>query len=170
MIYFQKNQKTQIKKEENKTSIIPSSRENHCFLLSVIPALFLFILNTFFNKNGITLYVLFCHLTISCQHFPMSFHFLLFLKILFICLFIYFWLHWVLIAERRPSLVAASRLLIAVLLWSTGSRHRASVVVAHRLQSTASAVVAHGLSCSTACGIFPDQGPSPGPLHWQADS
>ena len=26
------------------------------------------------------------------------------------------------------------------------------------------------LSCSTACGIFPDQGSNPGPLHWQADS
>ena len=33
-----------------------------------------------------------------------------------------------------------------------------------------SAVVAHGLSRSAACGIFPDQGSSPCPLHWQADS
>ena len=31
-------------------------------------------------------------------------------------------------------------------------------------------VVAHGLSCSTACGIFLDQGSNPRPLHWQADS
>ena len=30
--------------------------------------------------------------------------------------------------------------------------------------------MAHGLSCSTACGIFPDQGLNPCPLHWQADS
>ena len=30
--------------------------------------------------------------------------------------------------------------------------------------------MAHGLSCSTACGIFPDQGSNPCPLHWQADS
>ena len=29
---------------------------------------------------------------------------------------------------------------------------------------------AHGLSCSAACGIFPDQGSNPCPLHWQADS
>ena len=50
-------------------------------------------------------------------------------------------------------------------LWRTGS-----VVVAHRLQSTGSVVVAHGLSCSVACGIFPDQGSSPHPLHWQVDS
>ena len=28
----------------------------------------------------------------------------------------------------------------------------------------------HGLSCSVACGIFPDQGSNPCPLHWQADS
>ena len=29
---------------------------------------------------------------------------------------------------------------------------------------------AHRLSCSAACGIFPDQGSNPCPLHWQADS
>ena len=46
----------------------------------------------------------------------------------------------------------------------------ASVVVARGLQSAGSAVVAHGLSCSAACGIFPDQGLNPRPLHWQADS
>ena len=43
-------------------------------------------------------------------------------------------------------------------LQSTGSRRAGSVVVAH------------GLSCSAACGIFPDQGSNPCPLHWQADS
>ena len=45
-----------------------------------------------------------------------------------------------------------------LLLRSTGSRRAGSVVVAH------------GPSCSTACGILPDQGPNPCPLHWQADS
>ena len=45
-----------------------------------------------------------------------------------------------------------------LLLRSTGSRRAGSVVVAHRP------------SCSTACGIFPDQGSNPCPLHWQADS
>ena len=30
--------------------------------------------------------------------------------------------------------------------------------------------MAHRLSCSTACGVFLDQGPNPCPLHWQADS
>ena len=45
-----------------------------------------------------------------------------------------------------------------LLLGSTGSRRAGS------------AVVAHGPSCSAACGIFPDQGSNPCPLHWQADS
>ena len=46
----------------------------------------------------------------------------------------------------------------ALLLRSTGSRRAGSVTVAH------------GPSCSTACGIFPDQGSNPCPLHQQADS
>ena len=46
----------------------------------------------------------------------------------------------------------------------------ASVVVARGLWSAGSVVVAHGLSCSMACGIFPDRGSNPCPLHWQADS
>ena len=55
------------------------------------------------------------------------------------------------IAVRRP-------LIITALLRSTGSRRAGSVIVAH------------GPSCSAACGIFPDQGSNPCPLHWQADS
>ena len=42
-------------------------------------------------------------------------------------------------------------------LRSTGSRRAGSVIVAHRP------------SRSAACGIFPDQGSNPRPLHWQAD-
>ena len=38
------------------------------------------------------------------------------------------------------------------------------------LQSTGSAIVVDGFSCSVACGIFPDQGWNPCLLHWQADS
>ena len=41
---------------------------------------------------------------------------------------------------------------------------------ARRLQSTGSVVVAHGLICSAACGIFPNQASNPCPLHWQVDS
>ena len=55
------------------------------------------------------------------------------------------------------------------LQWSVGFRvlglqwfqHRGSVVAVFRLRSAASAVVAQGLSCSTVCGIFPDQGLNP---------
>ena len=45
-----------------------------------------------------------------------------------------------------------------LLLRSTGSRRAGS------------AIVAHGPSCSTGRGIFPDQGSNPCSLHWQADS
>ena len=45
-----------------------------------------------------------------------------------------------------------------------------SVIVVLGVQSTGSIVVAQGLSCSTACGIFLDQRLNPCLLHWQADS
>ena len=88
---------------------------------------------------------------------------------LFIYLFVCFWLCWVFVSVRGLSLVAASRghsslrcaglsLTWPLLLRSTGSRRAGSVVVAH------------GPSYSAACGIFPDQGSNPCPLHWQADS
>ena len=89
-------------------------------------------------------------------------------------LFIYFffnlfWLCWVFVSVRGLSLVVASRghsslwcvglsLLRPLLLRSTSSRRAGSVVVAH------------GPRCSAACGIFPDQGSNPCPLHWQASS
>ena len=92
-----------------------------------------------------------------------------FLKAEAFYLFIYLWLCWVFVSVRGLSLVAASRghsssrcaglsLSGPLLLRSTGSRCAGSVVVAH------------GPSCSAACGIFPDQGSNPCPLHWQADS
>ena len=84
-------------------------------------------------------------------------------------LFIYLWLCWVFVSVRGLSLVAASgghsssrcadlSLSRPLLLRSTGSRHAGSVIVAH------------GPSCSAACGILPDQGSNPCPLHWQAAS
>ena len=45
-----------------------------------------------------------------------------------------------------------------------------SVGVAPRLQSTDSIGAVHGLSCSAAYGIFPDQGSNPCLLQWQVDS
>ena len=41
---------------------------------------------------------------------------------------------------------------------------------ARALGPQASVVVARGLSCSAACGIFLDSGSNPCPLHWQVDS
>ena len=87
----------------------------------------------------------------------------------FIYLFIYLWLSWVFVSVRGLSLVAVSgghsssrcagpSLSRPLLLRSTGSRNAGSVIVAH------------GPSRSAACGIFPDQGSNPCPLHWQADS
>ena len=81
-----------------------------------------------------------------------------------IYLFIYLWLCWVFVSVQGLSLVAASgghsssrcvglSLSWPLLLRSTGSRRAGSVVVAH------------GPSCSTACGILPDQGSNPCPLH-----
>ena len=88
---------------------------------------------------------------------------------LFIYLFPYLWLCRVFVSVRGLSLVTASgghssswcaglSLSQPLLLQSTSSR------------CAGSAIVAHGLSCSVACGIFPDQGSNPCPLHWQADS
>ena len=54
---------------------------------------------------------------------------------------------------------------------STGSRAQGlQWVWLPRLQGRGSAVVAHGLSCSMACGIFLDQGSNLCLLHQQADS
>ena len=66
-------------------------------------------------------------------------------------------------SERGPLFIAVRGPLTVV----------ASPVAEHRLQTprrAGSVVVAHGLSRSAACGIFPDQGSNPCPLHWQADS
>ena len=101
----------------------------------------------------------------TTREVPLAMVFFFFNK--FIYLFI--WLCWVFVSVRGLSPVAASgghsssrcaslSLLRPLLLWSTGSRRAGSVVVAHVP------------SCSTACGIFPDLGSNPCPLHWQADS
>ena len=66
---------------------------------------------------------------------------------------IWFWF-WL----RRVS-VAALRLL------AVASRYGAQT-----LEPVGSVLVAHGLSCTTACGIFLDQVSNPCPLHWQVDS
>ena len=101
--------------------------------------------------------------------FKLTLFFLFLFLFKFIYLFIYFWLCWVFVSVLGRFLVAASgvhsssrcaglSLSRPLFLRGTSSRRAGSVVVAH------------GLSCSAACGIFPDQGSNPCPLHWQADS
>ena len=70
--------------------------------------------------------------------------------------------------ERGLLFVAVCRLLIAVP--SLVAEHGLQARRLQQLWNVASVVVAHGLSCSAACEIFPDQGQNPYPLHWQADS
>ena len=79
---------------------------------------------------------------------------------------IYFWLCWVFVAARRLSLVAVSG--GYSLLWA--SYCGGSSCCRAQALGVRAVVVAPGLSCSAACGIFPDQGSNPCPLHWQADS
>ena len=93
-----------------------------------------------------------------------------------IILLIHLWLCWVFVAVDF-SLVAASGIYSVVsfslwwlLFWSTGSTvcglsSRSSGALEHWLNSSV-----HRLSCSEACGIFPDQESNPCHMHWQADS
>ena len=66
------------------------------------------------------------------------------------------WCLWQSVATRAPRLQCLQ----------PGS----SVVEAPRLWGTDSVAVEHGLTRSMACGILPDQGSNPGPLHWWVDS
>ena len=110
-----------------------------------------------------------CHQGLQNGGFPiLSFlpHFFFFLSLF---IFIYVWLCWVFVSVRGLSPVVASgghsssrcaglSLSQPLSLRSAGSRRAGSVAVAH------------GPSRSAACGILPDQGSNPCPLHWQADS
>ena len=98
----------------------------------------------------------------------MSFFFFLFLFMTVLGLLVFVWGLSLVVASgghsssrcggRSSSRCAGLSLSRPLPLWGTGSRRTGSVVVAH------------GPSCSAACGIFPDQGSNPCPLHWQADS
>ena len=79
---------------------------------------------------------------------------------MFIYLF-YLRLCWVFVSVRGLSLVAAS---------GGHSLSRPLPLRSTRSRCAGSAIAAHGPSCSAACGILPDQGSNPCPLHWQADS
>ena len=82
----------------------------------------------------------------------------------------YFWLLWVFITACGLSLVEGSRGYSLVVV--RGLLMDVAFVTADQqaLGCTGSVVVAHGLSCPKACGIFLVQRLNPCRLHWQVDS
>ena len=135
------------------------------------PKNFFFRYSIFQVKISIWLFFSVSILLLKSRPYTFTHYIHLFLSNLFFFVkeFLSLWLCWVFVSVRGLSLVVASgghsssrctglSLSWPLLLWSTGSRRTGSVVVAH------------GPSCSAACGIFPDQGSNPCPLHWQADS
>ena len=75
---------------------------------------------------------------------PSDFYFFTYIDIFLFLIVIYLGLLWVLVAVLGLFLVVASR------------GH--SLVAVHRLSSVGSVVVAQGVRCPAACGIFPDPG------------
>ena len=84
-----------------------------------------------------------------------------------IILFVYLWPCWVFVVRGLFSSCCAqashcsgfSRCRAGLQdTWASIVAHMGSTVVAPRLQSTGSVVVVHGLSCSAAGKIFPNQG------------
>ena len=82
------------------------------------------------------------------------------------------------VASGVCSVVERRLIVVASLVWSTGSRHvgfggrstRAQQLWSRALERTGSIVVARGPGCSVACAVLPDGGSALCPLHWQADS
>ena len=82
--------------------------------------------------------------------------------------FIYLWLCWAIAALHGLSLVADYRLLVVVTPWLRSAASRTcglqllrqvgSVAAAPGLSSSGSMAGHTALSCSTTCGIFPDEG------------
>ena len=73
------------------------------------------------------------------------------------------------VVSRGSSPAPVLRLMVVASLVGMALGCAGSGVVVPGLQSTGSVIVAHGLSCSAACGIFLDQGSNLCLLHWQAD-
>ena len=88
----------------------------------------------------------------------------------FILFYFFIWLFWVLVAMHALSLVAESGYYSLVVLCGL-LISLASLAVEHGLKGAkALTVVVRGLSCPTACEIFPEEGSNLCPLHWQVDS
>ena len=154
---------------------IPPDSSNHLnLLLLTVPQIYPIQYHCLFTFIYSASWLLFTH---SVPHFFLSE--LFFNKLI---LLIYFWLYWVFIAACRLSLVVVSVRVLSSCSARTSycggfSCFRAlaegqvgSVVATRGLYSTSSVVVVHELSCPMVCGIFPNQGSNPCPLHWQAKS
>ena len=100
---------------------------------------------------------------------------------IFLVLFACFWLCWSSLLRRLLSLQSMRATLrsprVGFSFTAVASRCRARALghagfSGRRLPGSRAqtVVVAHRLSCSAACGIFPDQGSNPCLLHWQMDS
>ena len=87
---------------------------------------------------------------------------------------VYFWPSWVFVGARASIQLGAHLWLRVSLCYGfsrcraralghvdVGPQHMGLVVAAPRLPSTGSVVLANRLHCSTACGLFPDQGSHP---------
>ena len=82
----------------------------------------------------------------------------------------YFWLCWVFVAVRAFSTGGAGATLQLRCLGFPCRGAQALDMWAQDLQRMGSAVAVRGLTCSTAWGVFPDEGSNLCPLHWQVDS
>ena len=99
-----------------------------------------------------------------------------FLLILF-KIFVYFWLCWVFVVLHELSLVVVSEgysllqymglSLRCLLLWSTGLWYMGFSSCSTWSLERRLSNCGHELSCSTACGIFPEQGWNSCLQHWQ---
>ena len=111
--------------------------------------------------------------SLSFLYLRMSlFAFILLLFFFFVILYFiyfYFWLCWVfrLLCEGFLQLRQVGATLHR---GARASHYRGLSLRSTSSRRAGSVVVAHGPSCSAACGIFPDQGSNPCPLPWQADS
>ena len=95
------------------------------------------------------------------QYFPTQHSVTFLLLLLLLC--------WVFTAVQGPSLVVARGGYSLVVVHGLIVMGGISCCRAWVLQHADSLVVMHGLSCPAACGLFPDEGLNPCPLHCQVD-
>ena len=96
------------------------------------------------------------------------------LCLLFVDVWAFLWLWW---AGTPLQSLAQPLVAVAPLLWRTAPGHAGLTSCSMQVSSCDSwapehrlIAVVHGLCCSAACGVFPDQGLNPYLLPWQVDS